>query len=274
MTIRDSYPPGVPCWVERLIPDVEGAKSFYSGVFGWEFVGPGPMPGDPPGQYFIARLGGLDVAGIGTRPAGAADGAPAWTTHVAVASADDAAATAEAAGGEILVGPFDVPPAGRLAVLQDPSGATFCVWQAGQREGAQLVNEPGAWAMSLLSTGDPESARAFYGRLFGWEAEPFDAGPGAEVWLWRRPGYLGGKPEQPVPRDVVAAMMRSPDEAGAGAPSNWGVDFWTADADAAAAAAPVLGGRVVAPPSEAAGFSRTILADPDGAVLSVSQLRL
>jgi predicted enzyme related to lactoylglutathione lyase len=230
------------------------------------------MPGDPPGQYFIARLGGRDVAGVGTRPPQAAAVPPAWSTHVAVASADDAAATAHAAGGRVVVEAFDVPPAGRMAVLEDPHRASFCVWQASQRQGAQLVNEPSAWAMSMLSTSDPDGARDFYGRLFGWEAEPFASGPGPEVWLWRLPGYVGGEAEQPVPRDVVAAMVSDPDGAGSGAASNWGVDFWIADADAAASATPGLGGQVVAPPAPAAGFRRTILADPHGAVLSLSQL--
>jgi uncharacterized protein len=271
MSLRDSYPTGVPCWVERLSPDIETAKRFYAGIFGWEFAGPGAMPTDPPGQYFVAKLRDREVAGIGTLPAGAADAGSAWSTHVAVASVDDVAATAQAADGQVLVEPFDVPPAGRLAVLSDPSGAAFCVWQAGQREGAQLVNEPSAWAMSMLGTDDPDSAQAFYGELFGWRASSFDAGPGADVWVWQLPGYVGGEPGQPVPRDVVAVMMRMP--AGESAPPpSWSVDFWIGDADAAAAHAPELGGAVIAPPHEMAGFTRTILADPHGAVFSASQL--
>src|SRR5690349_17334590 len=230
MSTRDTYPSGVPCWVERLTPDVEAAKRFYGAIFGWECVGPGPMPGDPPGEYYVARVRGRDVAGTGTEPAGATAAAPAWTTRIAVNSADDAAASAQAAGGQVLAEPFDVAPAGRMAVLQDSCGAVFGVWQAGQRQGAQLVNEPSAWAMSLLTTGDPDSARAFYGQVFGWVAEPFDAGPGAEAWLWRLPGYVGGEPQQPVPRDVIAVMMRERNGGGgAGAASNWGVDFWIAD---------------------------------------------
>src|SRR4051794_17549187 len=122
MSTRNSYAPGVPCFVEQLSPDVEATKRFYGAIFGWKFHGPGPMPGDPPGQYFIARLGDRDVAGVGTRPPEAATVPPAWSTHVAVASADDAAATAQAAGGRVVVEAFDVPPAGRMAVLEDPYG--------------------------------------------------------------------------------------------------------------------------------------------------------
>jgi predicted enzyme related to lactoylglutathione lyase len=226
------------------------------------------MPGDPPGEYFVARLDGDDVAGLGTVPAPGGDEVPAaWNTHVAVDSADEAAARARAAGGTVLVEPFDAPPAGRMAVIADPAGGVLTVWEAGDRAGAARVNEPSAWAMSLLTTPDPDGAKAFYAELFGWEAQAF--GP---VWLFRRPGYVGGEPAQPVPRDVVAAMA-------AGNPSPpalaaWGVDFWIADADAAAAAAPGLGGSVVAEPFEEANFRRAVLAAPDGATFSVSQLQL
>src|SRR4029077_18160136 len=98
--------------------------------------------------------------------------------------------------------PFDAAPAGRLVVLADPSGAVLCAWEAGTREGAQTVNEPSAWAMSTLHTTDPEGSIAFYKAVFGWQPELF--GP---VTLWRLPGYVGGEPKQPVPRDVVGVMV-------------------------------------------------------------------
>jgi uncharacterized protein len=269
MSRRDAYPAGVPCFVDTLTADVDAAKGFYGGIFGWEFAGPGPMPGDPPGEYFVARVGGDDVAGVGALPSGD-DGAapPAWNTHVAVDSADAAVARAKAAGGAVLMEPFDAPPAGRMAVIADSAGGALCVWEAGGRGGAARVNEPSAWAMSLLTTPDPDGARAFYGELFGWEAEAF----GPSLWLFRLPGYVGGEPDQPVPRDVVAAMTTA-DPSG-GMPASWGVDFWIADADAAAAAAPGLGGRVVAEPFKEAMFRRAVLAAPDGATFSVSQLQL
>jgi uncharacterized protein len=238
-------------------------------VFGWEFAGPGPTPGDPPGEYYVARTSGLEVAGLGRLGGGVRAPAPGWTTHVAVASVDEAADEARAAGGRIVQEGVDAAPAGRLAIISDPAGATLCLWQAGVRAGAQLVNAPSAWAMSLLSTPDPAGARAFYGRLFGWEAEPFDEG-GPGVSLFRLPGYVGGEPEQPVPRDVVAAMIALPD----GGDAAWGVDFWIADAEAAAAGAPELGGSVIAAPQDAPPFRRAVLAAPDGATFSVSELRL
>ena len=106
----------MPCWIDVLQPDPDAAMAFYAGLFGWEFAGPGEMPGDPPGRYFVARLRGRDVAGIGSQPAGDASPPPAWNTYVSVDSADEAALRAVDAGGAVLVEPFDVLPAGRMAV--------------------------------------------------------------------------------------------------------------------------------------------------------------
>jgi uncharacterized protein len=267
MSERQNYEPGVPCWVETLQPDVEAATRFYGELLSWEFAGPGPMP-DEPGQYFVARLRSRDVAGVGSAPTNGAAPLPAWNTYISVASADDAAARALSAGGAVITAPFDALPAGRMAVLADPAGAVFCVWEPKQRDGAQLVNEPSAWAMSTLHAPDPQAAAAFYAAVFGWGAEPLSMG-GQTITLFRLPGYVGGEPAQPVPRDVVAVMLATNND---GPPPHWSVDFWIDDADAAAATAASLGGSVVVPPHHTPGFRNAVLADPHGAVFSVSQL--
>src|SRR5215217_7879510 len=177
-----------------------------------------------------------------------------------------AARRAAAPGGSVVGDPFDSPGGARVAVLADPSGAVFGVWQPGQRRGAQVVNEPGAWSMSILNTADPERAKAFYGDLFGWETETFSIGDG-ELTLWRVPGYVGGEPQQPVSREVVAAMAPPSD-----GPPRWSVDFWVADADGAAVTAAALGGEVLAGPYDVSGFRQAVLTDPHGAAFTVSQL--
>lgn len=236
--------------------------SFYGELFGWKFAGPGP------GDYFVARLRGRDVAGIRPQPGEGTPPMPAWTTHVAVDSADESAGRATEEGGAVIEAPFDVPPAGRMAVLTDPDGAAFCVWEAGERHGAQLVNEPGAWSMSMLYSRDPERAKAFYGALFGWTTETLEMG--GEVTMWRLPGYVGGEPEQPVSREVVATMMAA-DE---GAPPHWSADFWIADIDEATARVPELGGKVVQEPYDVPGtpLRQAVLADPAGIVFSATQV--
>jgi predicted enzyme related to lactoylglutathione lyase len=197
-----------------------------------------------------------------------------WSTYVCVESADEAAESVKKAGGTILVEPFDAVPAGRMAVLADPAGAQFCAWEPRDRQGAELVNDAGAWSMSLLNTRDPEGSEAFYGSVFGWETETMELG-GGEIAMWRLPGYLGGEPLQPVPRDVVAVMApvsgdQSPDDT----PSQWSVDFWVDDVDATADNAADLGGEVIAAPYDIPGaeLRQAVLADPQGAGFSVTKV--
>jgi uncharacterized protein len=264
MSERDRYEPGVPCWVDTGQADPRAAAGFYADLFGWELIGPGPMLGG--GDYFVARLEGRDVAGVSSLPHDGALTVSSWNTYVSVRSADESAEKARSFGGAVLAGPFDAPPAGRMAVVSDPAGASLCVWEPDGRHGAQRINEPGAWAMSMLSTGALEESEAFYRALFGWEADRTQLGDD-QVVLWRLPGYVGGEPQQPVPRDVVGVVAPNGD-----GPARWGVDFWVCDADAVAADAAERGGAVIAAPRELSGFRNAILADPEGAVFSVSQL--
>jgi uncharacterized protein len=276
MPERDGYIPGVPCWVDTPQPDPEAALPFYEGVFGWEFED--AMPADSPGRYFIARIRGGDVAAVGSRP----DGQPtpvAWNTYVWVESTDDAAQKARDAGGRVLMDPFDVMDAGRMAVLADPEGATFCVWQANQNKGARIVNEHGSVNFNTLSTGDVEGAKSFYGSVFGWETLDLGGGGGGQMWTLPgygdyleglTPGLREGMKEMGAPEgfeDVVAALNPiTGDESPA-----WGVTFAVDDADAAAAKASELGGRVIAPPFDAPWVRMTVLADPQGATFIASK---
>jgi predicted enzyme related to lactoylglutathione lyase len=244
---RDSYPPGVPCWVDNLVADPAKAMTFYRELLGWEFDGPGP------GEYYVAKLRGRDVAGVAQAPPGVSAG---WNTYVSVSSADDTAR----ASARVVVEPFDALPAGRVAAVADPTGAVIGIWEPAERRGCQLVNEPAAYAMSALHTPDPETAAFYYRDLFGWESDEFMPG----VSLFRLPGYVGGEPAQPVPRDVIAVMAQDD------GPARWSVDFWVADADAAAARVPELGGSVIVPPFDSIPTRQAVLADPFGAVFSVT----
>jgi uncharacterized protein len=266
MSRRDGFGPGVPCWVDVLGPDPRQLTGFYGALFGWEFEGPGAMPGG--GEYFVARLRGREVAGVGSLPAGVE--APAWDTYVQVESADRAAEDVLAAGGTVLAEPVDAAPAGRLAVVADPEGAAFCLWEPHERRGAQLVNEPGAWSMSALNVRDREGAAAFYGAAFGWQADSFRAGE-MEVGLFRLPGFVGGEPEQPVPRDVVAALAPLTDPA---ARAHWSVDFWIDDLAHVTSTATELGGGVLVAPHDVPPLRRAVVADPNGVAFGVSELDL
>lgn len=228
------------------------------------------MPPGTPDKHYMCRLRGRDVAAIASRPAKAPPTAPAWGTYVWVESAEDTAAMVANAGGSVVMEPFAGLDGGDIALVADPAGAVFGVWQPGEHKGAQLVNEPGAWAMSALNTPDPDGAKEFYGGVLGWGTETFDLG-GAEVTLWRLPGYVGGEPGQPVPRDVVATMAAA---SGDDTPPRWSVDFWVDDVDATAEKAARLRGEVVAPPYDipVATLRQAVLADLQGAAFSVTKV--
>src|SRR5213082_2050221 len=182
MPERDGYIPGVPCWINTSTPDPEAAVDFYRGLFGWEFEN--VMPTGSEGKYFIARIRGGDVAGVGSAPAGGPPMAT-WDTYIWVDSADESAARVRAADGKVLAEPFEVMEAGRMAVLADTEGAVFNVWEAKQHRGARIVNEAGSLNFNGLNTRDPEAARSFYGSVFGWQTLALDGG--AEMWTL--PGY-------------------------------------------------------------------------------------
>ncbi len=277
MTERDGYIPGVPCWIDTSQPDPDAAVDFYGGLFGWEFED--MMPPGSPGRYFIARIRGGDVAAVGSIPEGAPPMAM-WNTYVWVESADEAASRVLDAGGQVVLEPFDVMSAGRMAVFTDPEGAAFRVWQARDHRGARIVNEPGSLNFNSLNTRDPEGAKSFYGSVFGWET----LGLGGGAQMWRLPGY-GEFLEQSDPglrermadagapdgfADVAAAVNPIADDQ-PDVPAHWGVTFAVDDADATAQRAAELGGEVVVPPLDAPWVRMTVISDPQGATFTASK---
>ena len=138
----------------------------------------------------------------------------------------------------------------------------FAVWEPHERAGAQLVNEPGAWTMSSLHSPDPGVAAEFYGELFGWRAEPL--GP---LLLCRLEGYAG-EAGVAIPEDTVALITAT----APGVPPHWNVNLRVEDADATAALAARLGGTSLGPPIEAHGLRNAVIADPQGAVFSISSV--
>jgi predicted enzyme related to lactoylglutathione lyase len=262
MSVRHAYPPGVPCWVETWRRDATIAHGFYAQLFGWQLA----EAGTAANGYATFRFRGHPVAGIG-RGMGGGLGAPAWLTLVRVNDLESAIDRTRAAGGR-LHHRRDRRPAGRAAEILDPAGALIGLWEAEAHQGASLVNEAAAWALSSLRTTDPAAARAFYWAVFGWRAESW--GSDGETTLFRLPGYVGGIPDQPVPRDVVAIM--TPLRSGPAGPggAHWAVDFWVDDPDAVAWSAQQLGGSVLLEPYTTPGFRSATLADPAGAVFTVS----
>ncbi len=255
MTNVDKHSPGSFCWIELATTDQNAAKSFYTSLFGWA-VTDNPMgPGD---FYSIFKLHGRDAAAAYTmRKDQREQGVPPnWSLYIAVESADQAAAKAAQAGGKVLAPAFDVMDVGRMAVLQDPTGAVFCVWQAKKTQGIGVAGEPGAFCWADLSTPDPDRAAKFYSALFGWKVEKGEKDPSGYLHVKNGEAFIGGIPP---------AAHRDPKT-----PPHWLSYFMVADVAASSEKATQLGAKMLMPPQNMEGVGTwSIVADPQGAVFAL-----
>jgi predicted enzyme related to lactoylglutathione lyase len=180
---------------------------------------------------------------------------------MSVADADETARRVEAAGGSVVVAPMDVMELGRMAVFADPTGAVFGVWQAKEFGGADLVNEPGSLCWNEVHTRDPETDKAFYGSVFGWEPgrAPFTGAPDSYT-VWQLDG-----------RNVGGMMEMLEDRFPAGTPAHWSVCFAVSDADATVAKAREQGGTVVAEPVDMPIGRFAAIVDPQGAWFTIME---
>jgi predicted enzyme related to lactoylglutathione lyase len=251
---RERYEPGTFSWADLGTDDPEAAKAFYVGLFGWQTEDV-PMGGS--GPYTMCSLAdGVVCAIYGREPSA---GPPAWLSYVTVADAGATVDAARAAGAASAQDPFDVFDAGRMAVVEDPTGAHFAVWQAGTSIGATLVNVPGALCLNQLNTSDPERAAAFYTEVLGWRMEQVGTEPMPYWGIWTGAGGLNG-----------GMMALQP-----GAPaSHWLVYFATDDIDATAARTTDLGGRVLLAPMAVPGGRIAVGIDPTGATFGLLTGRL
>lgn len=240
------YAPGTPCWVDVSSRDMAATTAFYEGVLGWE----SQIATEPEaGGYTTFSKDGKAVAAAGPAQG---DAPPAWTTYFATDSVEGTLKQATDAGATRLMEPLDVMEYGRMAVLMDPTGAAFALWQAGTMAGAELVNAPGALTWNELLTRDVDAASAFYGSVLHLAGDPMDYGGTTYTML-----KLDGKP--------VAGMMAMDDTFPPEVPPHWRVYFDVADCDATVARATELGAQVSMPPTDTPAGRMAGLIDPQGA---------
>ena len=132
----------------------------------------------------------------------------AWNSYVTVESADASAAKASEAGGNPMGEPFDVMEAGRMALIQDPTGAVLSVWEPRDSIGAHWVNGPGAITLNQLNTSDPQAAEQFYGGLFGWRTEQVGGGDQPYWGIYNGDRLNGGMMPLPPDAGATAALAR------------------------------------------------------------------
>ncbi len=256
MPLLDTIPPGSFCWIELATVDQEAAKQFYTSLFGWSYVDSAMGPGE---IYTMFKLQGRDVGAVFTlNQAMREQGVPPnWALYVSAESADDIVQTAVDVGGRAVAGPFDVGDYGRMAVLQDPTGAMLSVWEPHAQIGLSITGEPGTLCWADLSTPDVDAAAAFYSAVFDWS---FDMGQDGSGYLHIKNGDtpIGGIPP---------AENRAP-----GAPPHWMIYMLVTDCDESAAKAKDLGARLYLEPMTIENVGRmAVVADPQGAVFALFQ---
>ena len=252
------YKPGTFCWVELGTSDSAGAKTFYSSLFGWQYE---DNPTGPDMVYTLLKLDGKDVGGLYTlMPDMVSQGIPPnWMSYVLVESADDTAEKVKKAGGTVINGPFDVMTVGRMAVIQDPTGAVFSLWQPGTNKGAGVVNVPNSFCWNELATRDTKKAGDFYSTVFGWARDVQNLGP-LEYTMFNN----GDRPN--------GGMFGITPDMG-NLPPHWLVYFAVDDCDAKVQKATELGAQVMKPADDIPGVGRfAILVDPQGAAFAVIKL--
>jgi uncharacterized protein len=248
---RSEYTPGTFCWSELATSDQDAAKAFYGGLLGWQAD---DRPVGEGAYYSMQLIDGKLVAAIAAQPQQQRDAGvpPLWNSYVSVEDADAVAERAKELGAAVHAPPFDVMTVGRMAVIQDPQGAYFMLWQPRDHIGAELVNAPGALVWNELQSPDIDASASFYGDLFGWTTDDFPGMQGRYVSIKNGAANNGGM------RDVTPP-----------APPSWLTYFGIEDVDAGLAKVDELGGSKLAGPIDIGIAKIAVVADPQGAVFAL-----
>jgi predicted enzyme related to lactoylglutathione lyase len=256
MPAIDKHEDGMFSYSDLQTTDLEAATSFYSDLFGWSYED-APMSEDPTDTYRMFTQGGRVVCAASKQRSEQAEAGvpPMWNAYFSTSDVDVAAKRCEAAGGTIHAAPFDVFDAGRMAVISDPAGAFFCLWQPNENIGASVMYEPNTLTWAETGSTDVAAARAFYIEALGWSAEDMDMGPNGTYTAFSN----GGNP--------VAGLMQSP------APmSYWSIYFNTDDCKGLTKRALDAGARAMMDSEVIPGVGTlSIVTDPQGAMFGLIQ---
>jgi predicted enzyme related to lactoylglutathione lyase len=248
--VTSNAPDGTPNWLDIGVPDLERAKTFYGTLFGWQFEDAGPEAG----HYNQCKLRGEPVAGMMQNPEDQPD-VYWWCVYFAADDCDGLVKRAADAGGEVVVPAMDVMGLGRMAILRDPQGAQFGLWQGEAHPGSRIVNEPGSFVWNELVTADAKAAGEFYQGVFGYELEPM---PGdMDYTVLRRAGdgrYIGG-----ILGGSEMVLGNGP-----GPVPSWMTYFAVEDADEAVRKVRAGGGTVDSEPADSPYGRSAAVRDPSG----------
>ena len=255
MPVRTSAPLGAPTWIDLLTSDLDRAQNFYGTVFGWTFESAGPDYGG----YVTAAKDGRPVAGLmGNNPEfRTPDG---WTTYLHSADVAATVAVATAAGAVVCGEPMEVKDKGWMAMLTDPTGALFGVWQPAGHNGFEVVNEAGAPAYHQLTTGDYGRAVDFYRDVFGWQTHTVSD---TDEFRYSTAIFDG---------DALIGVMDGTRVLPEGVPPNWAFFLGAEDVDKTVQLVTENGGTVIRDAEDTPYGRLAAVADPTGAGFNLSSL--
>lgn len=257
----DAATHGRIAWCDLMTLDTAAAAAFYTETVGWSSGSP-PMQADADHPYTMLKSPeGTPIGGTLRLPeqASAAGAPPHWIAYIATSDLDASLAKVTELGGAVRFPPTEIPQMGRFAIVTDPQGAGFALFEGPHVPGRDDEAHLGEWSWFELMSTDWEAAWAFYSALLGWErADDFEMGPMGTYRMWRRPGH----------ERVLGGMFTKP--ADAPGPPFWLPYVRVADVDAHVAAATSKGAKVLNGPMEVPGGDRVAqLMDPQGAAYAV-----
>lgn len=258
-----AFTEGTPCWVDASLPDVEAGKRFYGELFGWTFTerGGGQAPGGRVrGRRADAYSDGLLVAALTPKQDGRMP--TVWGVYFATPDAKALGRRIAEKGGQVIIDPLPTGDEGISAVVADPGGAVFGLWQAGERTGFEKRGEPNAFCWTEVHTRDERRADAFYESVFGYRGTDL-TGPMAGFRMWSPAGTEPGEDTAVAGRSVIT------DEFPPEMPGHFLVHFRVHDCDAAAETVVRLGGRIRSAPADTPYGRTATFGDNQGATFAV-----
>lgn len=250
MTNRD----GMPIWYELMTDAPDAAQKFYGRVMNWNFE---ETPGAPDREYHLCiPPNAPPLCGMVKMPDGAPF-PPHWAVYFGVKDVDRAIDKLKSLGGEVHMGPQDIPGVGRFAFVADPQGASFYLMRGDSDQDSQSFDQTkaGHFGWNELVTSDQKAALKFYGDLFGWESTGSMPMNDSDDYTFFGKGDV----------EMIGAMMHLPEE---DPRPYWNFALGVADVDKAKSAVESGGGMVTHGPIALPGDRDDWLiqaSDPQGA---------
>ena len=251
------------CWIDFASPDPDGAKIFYQKVFGWNYSET-PMPCG--GVYtMISTVDGDGVGGLFLMPdeMKQAGVPPHISNYIEVENVDDFTKKANDLGATIKMEPFDIFDYGRMAVVIDPTGGHFALWQSKSHgsdcEGKMANREThGMFCWQELMTTNVDRATDFYKDLLGWDYSTMDMGDQNYTLIKNQGDDIGG------------IMMLPPEMKDV--PPHWKTYFTVTDIDETIAVIKDSGGNILMGPQDIPETGQfAVCIAPDGTVFCLFQ---